>query len=165
MTYKCVSSKNSKLGIGYLKPPAIPSNQLLVIENAPLHLFALLTSRMHMAWLRHVGGRLKSDFRYSSGLVYNTFPAPRSIARLSNLEPLAQGILDARAAHPEATLAGLYEPDLMPSDLRQAHERLDLAVERLYRPKRFITERERVEHLFSVYERLQSPMGAIAKGR
>ena len=161
-----VSSERRKyVPIGYVKPPAIPSNQLLVVENAPLHLLALLTSRMHMAWLRHVGGRLKSDFRYSGGLVYNTFPAPQSIARLSNLEPLAQGILDARATHPEATLAELYEPDLMPSDLRQAHERLDLAVDRLYRPKRFSTERERVEHLFSVYERLQSPMGAIANGR
>ena len=159
------SERRNYVPIGYLKPPAIPSNQLLVIENAPLHLFALLTSRMHMAWLRHVGGRLESRLRYSGGLVYNTFPAPRSIARLSNLEPLAQGILDARAAHPEATLAELYEPDLMPSDLRQAHERLDLAVDRLYRPKRFSTERERVEHLFSVYERLQSPMGAIANGR
>ena len=156
------SERRKYVPIGYLKPPTIPSNQLLVIENAPLHLFALLTSRMHMAWLRHVGGRLKSDFRYSSGLVYNTFPAPRSGARLSSLEPLAKRILDVRAAYPEATLAGLYEPDLTPSDLRRAHERLDRAVDRLYRKKRFATARERVEHLFSVYERTQAQMEASA---
>ena len=156
------SERRKSVPIGYLKPPAIPSNQLLVIEDAPLHLFALLASRMHMAWLRHVGGRLESRLRYSSGIVYNSFPAPPPGARLSSLEPLAQGILDARAAHPESTLAGVYEPDLMPSDLRQAHERLDRAVDRLYRPKRFFTERERVEHLFTAYERLQARTAASA---
>ena len=91
---------------------------------------------MHMAWLRYVGGRLKSDYRYSIGLVYNTFPMPHEKPDLSKLEPLAQAVLDARAAHPDATLADLYDPDLMPPDLRKAHQALDRAVDKLYRRKR-----------------------------
>ncbi|MYK06199.1 MAG: class I SAM-dependent DNA methyltransferase, partial [Synechococcus sp. SB0670_bin_20] len=95
--------------IGWMKPPVIPSNALRVIENATLADFVLLTSAMHMAWLRSMGGRLKSDYRYSIGLVYNTFPLPSKEADLSKLEPLAQAVLDARAAHPGATLADLYD--------------------------------------------------------
>ena len=92
---------------------------------------------MHMAWLRHVGRDvLKSDYRYSIGLVYNTFPMPPEKPDLSKLEPLAQAVLDARAAHPDATLADLYDPDLMPPDLRKAHQALDRAVDKLYRRKR-----------------------------
>ena len=97
-----------------------PSNLVRVIENATLSDFALLTSAMHMAWLRHIGGRLKSDYRYSIGLVYNTFPLPPEGSKLAKLEPLAQAVLDARTAHPGATLADLYDPDLMPPNLRKA---------------------------------------------
>ena len=136
----------------------IPSNQLLVVENATLPLFALLISSMHMAWLRHVGGRLKSDYRYSSGLVYNTFPTPPASADRFKIEPLAQAVLDARAAHLGATLADLYDPDLMPPNLRRAHQELDRAVERLYRRSGFSSERERVEHLFRLYEKMRSPL-------
>ena len=121
-----------------------------------------------MAWLRHVGGRLKSDYRYSIGLVYNTFPMPPEGAdpvsstgqALSKLEPLAQAVLDARAAHPGATLAELYDPDLMPPNLRRAHQALDRAVDRLYRPGGFASERERVEHLFMLYEKMRAPLEA-----
>ena len=161
------SERREYVPIGYLKPPTIPSNQLLVVENATISLFALLISSMHMAWMRHVGGRLKSDYRYSSGLVYNTFPMPREGADLSRLEPLAQAVLDARAAHPGATLADLYEPDLMPPNLRRAHQALDRAVDRLYRRGGFASERERVEHLFALYEKMQSPLvvGTVGKRR
>ena len=160
-----VSSERRKyIPIGYLKPPSIPSNQLLVVENATLPLFALLMSAMHMAWLRHVGGRLKSDYRYSTGLVYNTFPTPPDFenrkADHSKLESLAQAILDARADHPTATLAGLYDPDLMPPNLRRAHQALDRAVDRLYRKSGFASERERIEHLFMLYEKMRSPLEA-----
>ena len=154
------SERREYVPIGYLKPPAIPSNQLLVVQDATLALFALLTSAMHMAWLRHVGGRLKSDYRYSSGLVYNTFPMPPGDADLSRLAPLAQAVLDARAAHAGATLADLYDPDLMPPALRRAHRALDRAVDRLYRRAGFASERERVEHLFMLYERMRTPLGA-----
>ena len=132
-------------------------------ETQSFYNVALLTSAMHMAWLRHIGGRLKSDYRYSIGLVYNTFPPPPPDADLAPLEPLAQAVLDARAAHPDATLADLYDPDLMPVDLRRAHRALDRAVDRLYRPRRFASERERVEHLFARYERLRAPLGASAQ--
>ena len=122
---------------------------------------------MHMAWLRHIGGRLESRYRYSVGLVYNTFPTPPGWtdddARAA-LDPLAQAVLDARAAHPGSTLADLYDPDLTPPDLRRAHQRLDRAVDRLYRRTRFANERERVEHLFALYERLQAPLAATVAG-
>ncbi|MDE0539141.1 MAG: hypothetical protein OXH94_10500, partial [Rhodospirillales bacterium] len=152
------SERRAYVPIGWLEPPCIPSNQLLVVRDAGLWLFGLLASRMHMAWLRHVGGRLKSDYRYSSGLVYNTFPPPPKDADLSKLEPLAQAVLDARAAHPDATLADLYDPDLMPPNLRRAHQALDRAVDRLYRRSGFASERERVEHLFMLYEKMRAPL-------
>ncbi|MCY4054259.1 MAG: class I SAM-dependent DNA methyltransferase, partial [Cyanobacteria bacterium MAG CAR4_bin_6] len=151
--------------IGWLEPPVIPSNALRVIENATLADFALLTSAMHMAWLRSMGGRLKSDYRYSIGLVYNTFPLPPKDADLSKLEPLAQAILDARAAHPVATLADLYDPLTMPPNLRKAHQALDRAVDRLYRRSGFASERERVEYLLMMYEGLRGPLEAQVKKR
>jgi len=153
------SERRDYVPIGWLEPPAIPSNLVRVLEDATLADFALLTSSIHMAWLRHVGGRLESRYRYSIGLVYNTFPTPPAFASnsadLSKLEPLAQAILDARAAHPGATLADLYDPDLMPPNLRRAHQALDRAVDRLYRKSGFTSERERIEHLFMLYEQMQ----------
>ena len=105
---------------------------------------------------------------YSVGVVYNTFPTPpgwtEGKADSSALEPLAQAVLDARAAHPDSTLAELYAPDLMPPNLRRAHGALDRAVDRLYRRKRFASERERVEHLFALYESLRAPLAAAAAG-
>ena len=159
------SERREYVPIGWLEPPTIPSNLVRVLENATVADFALLTSAMHMAWLRHVGGRLKSDYRYSIGLVYNTFPTPTEGADLSKLEPLAQAVLDARAAHPNATLAHLYGPDLMPLNLRRAHQALDRAVDRLYRSDGFSSERGRVEHLFMLYEKMQAPLQAKAKRR
>ena len=161
------SERREYVPIGWLAPPVIPSNLVRVLENATLAGFALLTSAMHMAWLRHIGGRLKSDYRYSIGLVYNTFPLPPGFtdADTSALEPLAQAVLDARAAHPGATLADLYDPDLMPPNLWRAHHVLDRAVDRLYRRKRFTSERERVDHLFALYERMQAPLTAEAAAK
>ena len=155
------SERREYVPIGWLEPPVIPSNLVRVLENASLVDFALLTSAMHMAWLRHVGGRLKSDYRYSIGLVYNTFPMPPDKPDLSKLEPLAQAVLDARDAHPDATLADLYDPDLMRPDLRKAHQALDRAVDRLYRRGGFASERERVEHLFMLYEKMSAPLKAV----
>ena len=159
------SERREYAPIGWLEPPVIPSEATLLLRDATLTDFAFLTSAMHMAWLRHVGGRLKSDYRYSIGLVYNTFPTPPGDADLSKLEPLAQAVLDARAAHPGATLADLYDPDLMPPALRRAHRALDRAVDRLYRRGGFASERERVEHLFMLYETMRAPLEARAKGK
>ena len=157
------SERREYAPIGWLEPPTIPSNLVRILINASLTDFALLTSAMHMAWLRHIGGRLKSDYRYSIGLVYNTFPVPPKNADLSRLEQLAQGVLDARAMHPGSTLANLYDPDLMPPDLRRAHQAIDRAVDRLYRRGGFSSERERVEYLFMEYEKMQEPLSAATK--
>ena len=134
------SERREYAPIGWLEPPVIPSNKLRVLSDASLTDFALLTSAMHMAWMRTVTGRMKSDYMYSIGVVYNTFPMPPGDTNLSKLEPLAQAVLDARAAHPDATLADLYDPDLMPPNLRRAHQALDRAVDRLYRKAGFASD-------------------------
>ena len=159
------SERREYAPIGWLEPPTVPSNLVRILSNASLVDFALLTSAMHMAWLRYIGGRLKSDYRYSIGLVYNTFPMPPKGADLSRLEPLGQAVLDARTAHPGTTLADLYDPDLMPSNLRRVHQALDRAVDRLYRRSGFTSERERVEYLFMLYEKMRSPLESKTKAK
>ena len=157
------SERREYVPIAWLEPPVVPSSLVRMLENATLIDFALLTSAMHMAWLRYVGGRLGNGYRYSIGLVYNTFPVPPKGAKLSKLKPFAQNVLDARAEHPEATLAELYDPDLMPSNLLRAHKELDRAVDRLYKRAGFSSERERIEHLFSLYEGMVAPLKATPK--
>jgi hypothetical protein len=144
--------------IGWIEPPTIPSDLVFVLQNGYIFHFAILTSSMHMAWLRYIGGRLESRYRYSAGLVYNTFPWPQADRlQKQKVEVLAQAIVDARANYPDATLADLYDPDTMPPDLRKAHKTLDAAVDKLYRPAGFTSDRERVEHLFTLYEKLTAP--------
>lgn len=159
---KVSSERRDYLPIGWLEPPTLPSQLVQTLIDATLWQFGLLTSNMHMAWLRFVGGRLKSDYQYSIGLVYNAFPWPTlSLADQDRLDTLAQAVLDARAAHPDATLADLYDPDVMPADLRKAHRAIDLAVDRLYRKLPFDSDRERVEHLFMLYEQMTA--GLLSK--
>lgn len=160
------SERREYVPIGWLAPPIIPSNKLLVVEEASLWSFGVLTSRMHMAWLRDIGGRLESRYQYSPGLVYNTFPWPEAGSQQrKNIETLAQAVLDARALPKNATssLADLYDPDTMPFELRKAHRALDAAVDKLYRARGFNSDRERVEHLFPLYEALVQPTSAAAK--
>ena len=159
------SERREYAPIGWLEPPVIPSNKLRLLTDATLTDFALLTSAMHMAWVRYIGGRLESRYQYSVGVVYNTFPIPPSDVDLSKLEPAAQAVLNARAAHPDGTLADLYHPDLMPPGLRRAHQALDRAVDRLYRRAPFASERERVEHLFTLYEKMRAPLEAGMRER
>ena len=158
------SERRDYIPIAWLEPPVIPSNLVRIIEKASKPLFALLTSAMHVSWLRYIGGRLESRYRYSIGLVYNTFPLPSvPTERLQRLALHADAVLAARANHPDATLADLYDPDLMPTDLRKAHQALDRAVDKLYRRSGFTTDRERVEHLFGLYEKMLVPLTAKAK--
>ena len=157
------SERREYVPIGWLDPPTIPSNLVRVMLDAALYDFAILTSAMHMAWLRQIGGRLKSDYRYSIGLIYNTFPWPEAgPGQRAKIEALAQAVLDARALDKNAgsTLADLYDPDFMPPELRKAHRELDAAVDRLYAPRGFADERARVEHLFRLYEALVHPTAA-----
>jgi hypothetical protein len=151
--------------IGWLEPPIIPSNKLRLLPNATLWHFGVLTSAMHMAWLKDIGGRLESRYQYGIGVVYNTFPWPDATpAQRKKIEALAQAVLDARAMPKNATssLADLYDPDTMPAELRKAHRDLDLAVDKLYRARPFGSDRERVEHLFPLYEALVQPTSRAA---
>lgn len=158
------SERREYAPIGWLEPPTIPSSLVRVMLNADLWHFGVLTSAIHMAWLRHIGGRLKSDYRYSIGLVYNTFPWPDATDKQKdNIRTLAQAVLDARAKYPGATLADLYDPDLMKAELRKAHRALDAAVDKLYRKKAFQGDRDRAEHLFGLYEKLVSPLTAAPR--
>lgn len=149
------SERRQYIPIGWVEPPYIPNQKLRVILNASVWDFAILTSQIHMDWMRAITGRMKSDYMYSVGIVYNTFPWPEADEKQrAHVSRLAQAVLDARAAYPDATLADLYDPDTMPPDLRKAHQALDLAVDKLYRKEPFASDRERVEHLFGLYEKL-----------
>jgi hypothetical protein len=162
------SERREYVPIGWLGPEVIASQKLRILADATPWEFGVLTSRAHMAWLAHVGGRLKSDYSYTAGLVYNTFPWPdASPAQRTKIETLAQAVLDARAAHPTSRLADLYDPDTMPANLRRAHAALDAAVDKLYRAQPFASDRDRVEHLFGRYEALVNPLErlGIAKNK
>jgi hypothetical protein len=162
-----VSSENRQyVPIGWAEPPIIPSNLVRILPDSTLWHFGVLTSAMHMAWLKDIGGRLESRYRYSIGLVYNTFPWPQAgRVQRKKIEALAQAVLDARALPKNATssLADLYDPDRMPAELRKAHRALDTAVDKLYRKRPFGSDRERVEHLFPLYEALVQPTSAAPK--
>jgi len=112
-----------------------------------------------MAWLRLIGGRLESRYRYSVGIVYNPFPWPDATkTQRTKIKRLAKAVLTARAKYPESSLADLYDSYLMKPELRRAHRVLDVAVDKLYRRMPFTGDRDRVEHLFTCYEKLVSPL-------
>ena len=152
-----------------MAPPVLASDLCFLIPSATLYHFGILTSAMHMAWMRQVAGRLKSDYRYSNKLVYNNFPWPDKVtpARRAEIERLAQAVLDVRAKHLEkgATLADLYDPITMPPGLTKAHATLDRAVDRAYRSAPFASERTRVEHLFTLYQSLTTLFPETPKRR
>ena len=153
-----VSSERRKyIPMGFLDKGTVISDSAFAIYDASLWLFGILTSEMHMTWVRTVGGRLKTDYRYSAGLCYNTFPFPPiSAAKKSEIEEAATDILLIRNEYPEKTLADLYDPDKMPTDLREAHERLDRIVESCYPGAPFASDEARLECLFKMYEKMTS---------
>jgi hypothetical protein len=157
------SERRDYVPIGWLKPPAIPSNLVRVLLDADLWHFGIVTSTMHMAWLRQIGGRLESRYRYSIGIVYNPFPWPEATEQQrAKIRSLAQAVLNARMEFPKSTLADLYDVDAMPPPLRKAHHALDDAVDKLYRNAAFSGDRDRAEHLFGLYEKLITPLVAAA---
>ena len=129
------------------------------IANATLFEFGVMTSIMHNAWMRAVCGRLESRYRYSAGIVYNNFPWPLepSDKQKTAIETAAQAVLDARAAHPDSSLADLYDPLSMPPNLTRAHQQLDKAVDAAYGKTKFNTEAERVAFLFELYQHYTAP--------
>lgn len=125
-----------------------------IATNDP-YILGVVSSRMHMVWIKHIGGKMKTDLQYSKTLCYNTFPFPDiTLKQKENLNLYVFAILDERAKHPEKTMAQLYDPDKMPAGLRMAHEELDRAVEQCYRLQPFTSDTERLEYLFKLYEEM-----------
>ena len=158
-----VSSENRRyIPIGFLDDSIIPTDSATIIEDATLYDFGILTSNVHMAWMRTVAGRLKSDYRYSAKIVYNNFPWPEvTDAQKEKISKTAQGILDARALYPDSSLADLYDELTMPKELRRAHQANDKAVMEAYGltkivdgKKTWLTESETVARLFELYEQI-----------
>ena len=157
------SSENRKyIPMGFMGKDDISTNANLIIPNATLYDFAILTSNVHMAWMRTVAGRLKSDYRYSAKIVYNNFPWPTVTEEQKQfIANTAQGILDARALYPDCSLADLYDELTMPVELRKAHQANDIAVMKAYGMIKkvdgkdtFLTESETVARLFEMYQEL-----------
>lgn len=146
------SERREYIPVGFLSRDVIISDAAQAIYDAPLYILSILSSKMHMAWVGLTAGRMKSDYRYSAGVVYNTFPMPALTEQnRSDLEQCAQEILLVREAHFPATLGELYDPDDMPDDLRQTHNRNDETVERIYAGRRFRNDTDRLEKLFDLY--------------
>ena len=149
------SERRDYIPIGFLGSDTVISNLAFAIYGPEPYIFAIISSLMHMTWVRTVAGRLKTDYRYSSGLCYNTFPFPELAEKQKTiLESHVFNILDEREKYSEKTISELYDPDNMPIGLRQAHKNMDIAVEQCYRSKPFSTDEERLEYLFKLYEEM-----------
>ena len=169
-----VSSENRRyIPIGFLKKDVIVSDLARAISSADFFMFGILTSEMHMSWVKYICGRLKSDYIYLNSLVYNNFPWPENPTdkQKETVEKAAQAVLDARAVfqHPAAggkgaSLADLYDPNTMPPALVKAHQQLDKAVDLCYRPQPFANETKRIEFLFELYDKYTSGM-FVGKGK
>jgi len=145
----------------------IVANSCSCIPNATIYHFGVLTSAMHMAWVKFTCGRIKSDYRYSNKIVYNNYPWPKSPSekQLKAVEDKAQTVLDVRAKFSESSLADLYDPLTMPPELLKAHNALDKAVDLCYRPQAFPSESNRIEYLFGLYSEYTRPLMAKKKTR
>lgn len=149
---KVSSERRRYVPIGFVLPEVIASDLVSTAEHATLYDFGVLASTAHNAWMRAVAGRLKSDYRYTPGLVYNTFVWPEPDPEQKQaIESAAQAVLDSRAAHYGLSLANLYDPDKMPLDLLEAHQALDRAVEEAYGVDFNGDEEKIVAHLFKLY--------------
>ena len=160
------SSENRKyIPIGYLDSSVIASNDLQIVPNGSLYELGVLTSQIHMTWVRYTCGRLKSDFRYSALYTYNTFPWAENPTdkQVKLIETAAQKVLDTRAEFPNSSLADLYDPLTMPPALVKAHNDLDKAVDLTYRPQPFTSEAKRMEYLFELYEKYTADLFTTEK--
>jgi hypothetical protein len=150
------------LPMGFIDPTSLSGDANLIIGEATLFHFGILSSAMHNAWMRYTCGRIKSDYRYSAGIVYNNFPWPDepNNKQRATIEAAAQAVLDARAQFPQSSLADLYDPLTMPPALVKAHQTLDRAVDACYRKAAFSSDAQRVEFLFERYQQLTSLLTA-----
>lgn len=149
------SGRREYIPIGFLGPDTVISNKGFAVYDAEPWLFALLTSKIHMAWVNAVSGRMREDYQYSNTIVYNNFPVPElSDRQKQRLTELALRVLDVREYHCDKTLAQLYDPDLMPDNLRQAHSEVDEYVDSLYSKRMYETDEDRLSDLFARYEEM-----------
>lgn len=152
---RTTSQRRRYIPVGFMNGQNIGSDALMVIFNADLFMFGVLISNVHAAWLRTVGGRLKSDYRYSAVIVYNSFPWPNpTVEQKEKIENTAQAILDARALYPDSSLADLYDPLTMPPELRKAHTANDIAVMKAYGFSTKMSEADCVAELMKMYQKL-----------
>ena len=164
---KVSSERRHYVPLGFLSKSIVANGSALVVPDADIYHLGVLSSRMHMAWMRQTCGRMKSDYQYSVSIVYNNYPWPAAPtpAQRRAVEAAAQRVLAARAAFPASTLADLYDPLAMPPALAAAHTALDKAVDKCYRSEAFPSDRARVEHLFALYEKLTAPLIPATKPR
>jgi hypothetical protein len=152
---KVSSERRAYIPFAYVEPEFIINNTASFIPDASLYLFGILESKMHMAWMSYVCGRMKSDFIYSNKIVYNNYPWPENVneKQMKAVEKAAESVLSARKEFPTYSLADLYDPLTMPPVLVKAHQELDKAVDLCYRPQPFINAAKRIEFLFELYEK------------
>lgn len=161
-----VSSERRKyIPMGFIDKNTISTNGNLIMQNAELYHFGILMSAMHMAWVKNICGRLKSDFRYSKDIVYNNYPWPESPTekQIKAIETASQKVLDARLEFPKSSLSDLYDPAAMPPKLAKAHQELDKLVDLAYRSQPFTTEANRMVFLFELYEKYTADLFTTEK--
>jgi N-6 DNA Methylase len=159
------SERRPFIPIGFEKPSTLASNLLKIMPKATLYHFGILSSTMHMAWVRATCGRLESRYRYSKDIVYNNYPWPvnATAKQKAAIDEAAEGVLDARKQFPNSSLSNLYDPITMPPALVKAHQALDKAVDAAYGKRKFATEAERVAYLFELYQNLTTPLLPVEK--
>ncbi|MCK5602997.1 class I SAM-dependent DNA methyltransferase [Candidatus Pacearchaeota archaeon] len=149
------SERREYIPIGFLKSNTIVSNSASIIHDPKPYIFGIISSKIHMVWVKAVAGKLEERIRYTSAICYNTFPFPYiSSQHQEEINQCAFRILSEREKYPELTMAQLYDPDKMPDELREAHKSNDIAVERCYRAKTFDSDKDRLEFLFKLYENM-----------
>jgi hypothetical protein len=160
------SIRRPYLPVDILPPLDVPNDQMCAIYDGATWLLSVVASRLHLCWIAAVCGKLKTDFRYSNTLGWNTFPVPMLTEKnKSDLTRCAEDILLVREHHFPATIADLYDPDNIPNDLRQAHERNDEVLERIYIGRRFKNDTERLEKLFELYTKMSESAAPAKKGK
>ena len=149
------SENRDYIPMSFFSPDFITNNTASLVPNATFYHFGVLQSEMHMVWVKYVCGRLESRYRYSNNIVYNNFPWPKDVSeeKKKAIEKCAEDVIFFRTTYPHSSLADLYDPNTMPSDLREAHEKLDKAVEACY-GKKFKNDQERISFLFELYKKL-----------
>ncbi|WP_132052410.1 class I SAM-dependent DNA methyltransferase [Pseudocnuella soli] len=161
------SENRQYIPFGFFTPDFIVGNSCTALINCTLSDWGVLSSKMHMVWVKYTCGRIKSDYRYSNDIVYNNFPWPEAPTdkQTAAVETTAQAVLDARAQFPTASLADLYDPNTMPPVLVKAHRALDKAVDLCYRPQPFPSESKRIEFLFELYDKYTAGLFVPEKPR